>query len=159
PLKSHDPSFAYGVSGLSRGHRIRVDSLILHGQTDRARKELEEDLAFVRSALVAETNGPEIVLSEALTLTALGRWSGEFTPIRSPLHSQPPYSIQGLERDIAELAARRFGLLPSIGKPPWIIMDDLPADAWADRIISSIEIDAARFQLDRTRLPAIAYWL
>jgi hypothetical protein len=92
-----------------------------------------------------------------LTLAALGRWSGELALLQSP--SRPPYSIQGLERDIAELAARRFGLQPSIIKPPWVIPDDLPAEAWVDRFISSIEADAARFHLDCARIPTVGWWL
>ena len=133
---------------------------MLTGETDRARKELEEDLALVRSVPAAETAFPEIGLSEALTLAALGRWSGEFTPPRSPIHSHPAHvSIQSLERDLAELTARRIGWLPSIVKPPWLIPEDLPTEAWVDRVISSIEADAAKFHLDRTRIPAVAWWL
>jgi hypothetical protein len=132
---------------------------MLTGEKDRARRELEEDLAFVRSELVAETKFSEIVLSEALTLAALGQWSGEFTLLQSPNLSQPLYSILSIARDIAELAARRFGCSPSGIKSPPLIPDDLPAEEWADRVISSIETDAATFRLDRTVAPAIGWQL
>ena len=109
-LKAHDAVYAHGVSGLSRGHRIHAEALLLQGDPDRARRELEEDLAFVRSKALAPSVLPEIVLSEALTLAALGRWSGEFAPLRSPIGSLPAYvSFDGVEGDLAELTARRIG--------------------------------------------------
>ena len=77
------------MSQLSSCHRRHADYLMLRGDSDRARKELEEDLNLVRSVPVAETAFPEFALSEALTLAALGQWSGEFTPLRSPIHPQP----------------------------------------------------------------------
>ncbi len=36
--------------------------------------------------------------------------------------------------------------------------DDLPAEAWADRVITSMQSDAAKYHLDHTRIPAIG-WL
>ena len=47
-------------------------------------KELEDDLQLVRSVPVAETGLPALVLSEALTLAALGQWSGEIKPFSIP---------------------------------------------------------------------------
>ena len=55
---------------LSTYHRFRADDLMLSDQTGRARKELEQDLALVRSVPAAETVFPEFVSSEALTLRA-----------------------------------------------------------------------------------------
>jgi len=159
-LKSHETIHVYGISGLSRGHRIRADSLMLLGETDRARKELEADRALLRSLLAAESAFPEIRVSEAATLAALGRWPGEFTPLRSPIHSHAAHaSIQSLERDLAELTARRLGWLPSIVKSPWLIPEDIRTETWVDRVISSIETEAAKFQLDGSRIPAVALWL
>ena len=143
---------------LSRQHRFRANSLMVHGESDRARKELEEDLNLVRSESVAGTASPEFVLSEALTLAALGQWSGEFPLPRSPIQSQPAnVEINDLEPGLAELTARRIGWLPSIVKSSWLIPEDLPIDAWADRVISSIKSDATAFDLDHTRIPAIAW--
>ena len=88
-LKSPHNVHVGWMSQLSHCHRRRADYLMLRGESDRARKELEDDLDLVRSVPVAETTFPEFVLSEALTLAALGQWSGEFMPLRSPIHSQP----------------------------------------------------------------------
>jgi serine/threonine protein kinase len=160
PLKSREADHAYGVSGLSRAHRGYADSLLLQGETERARKALEEDLAFVSSELVAETKHSEIALSEALPLAALGRWSGEFDSSQFADWPQPTSgSSPILERDLAELAARRLGWLPSIVRLPLSIPDDLSAEAWADRFISSIEADTAKFHIDRMRIPAVVWWL
>ena len=63
-----------------------------------------------------------------------------------------------MEAGLAELTARRIGWLPSIVKSPWLIPEDLPTEAWVDRVISAIQSDATKFDLDRTRIPAIA-WL
>jgi len=147
------------VFKLSRYHRLRANDLILRGESKRARKELEEDLDVVRSVPVAETAFRGFVLSAALTLAALGQWSGEFTRPRSPIHSEPTnIDIDGLERGLAELTARRIGWLPSIVKSPWLIPEDLPTEAWTDRVISSIQSDTSKFGLDRIRIPAIG-WL
>jgi hypothetical protein len=144
------------MSGLSNCHRHRADHLMLHGEWDRARKELEADLDLVRSVLAGETPSREYDLSEALTLAALGQWTGEFTPLRSSPHAPAPIvDIDRLEIRLAELAARRVGWLPSLVRSPWLIPEDLPAEAWTDRVISSIESDAARFGLDHTRIHAI----
>jgi hypothetical protein len=145
---------------LSSYHRVRADYLMFRGESDRARKVLEKDLELVRSVPAPETTSREVVLSEALTLAALGRWSGEFTPLGSANHSQPPsLSIQDPERYLAELTARRLGWPPSIVKAPWLIPEDLPTEAWVDRAISSIEADAAKFHLDRARVPVVAWSL
>ena len=131
---------------------------MLHGESDRARKELEDDLDLVRSVPVAETASPEFVLSEALTLAALGQWSGEFALLDSPIHSQPAnVEINDLEAGLAELTARRIGWLPSIVKSAWLIPEELPTEAWTDRVISSIKSDATKFDLDHTRIPAIGW--
>jgi hypothetical protein len=158
-LKSPHNVHVGWISGLSDRHRRHADSLMLRGESDRARKELEDDLDLVRSVPVAETAFPEFALSEALTLAALGQWSGDSTLLRSPIRSQPAkLEIRELELSLAELTARRIGWLPSIVRPPWLIPENLPTDAWADRVISSIQSDATKFGLDRTRIPAIA-WL
>ena len=144
---------------LSHCHRRHADYLMLRGGWDRARKNSKR-LNLVRSVRVAETVFPEVALSEALTLAALGRWSGEFTLPRSPIQSQPAnVEINDLERRLAELTARRIGWLPSIVKSPWLIPDDLPTEAWTDRVISSIKSDATKFDLDHTRIPAIGWMM
>ena len=116
-LKSPYTNHVGAVLELSRQHRFRANSLMAHGESDRARKELEDDLNLVRSESVAETASPAFVLSEALTLAALGQWSGEFRFLRSPIQSQPTnVEINDLEPGLAELTARRIGWLPSIVK-------------------------------------------
>ena len=159
-LKSPHDVHVGEMSELSHCHRRRADYLMLRGESDRARKELEEDLDLVRSVPVAETAFPEFALSEALTLAALGQWSGEFTPLRSPIRPQPAnVAISDLELGLAELTARRIGWLPSIVKSPWLIPEDLPTEAWTDRVISSIKSDATKFDLDHTRIPAIGWMM
>jgi hypothetical protein len=146
------------MSELSRCHRRRADYLMRRGDWDRARKEIEADLHFVRSVPAAETALPEFDLSEALTLAALGQWSGEFTRLRSPIHPRPAnVAIGDLELGLAELAARRIGWLPSIARSAWLMPEDLPTEAWTDRVISSIKSDATKFGLDHTRIPAIGW--
>jgi serine/threonine protein kinase len=146
------------MSGISHCHRRRADSLMLRGESDRARKELEADLDLVRSVPAAETAFPEFDLSEVLTLAALGQWSGEFAPFRSSLHPQPAIAdIERLEIRLAELTARRIGWLPSVARSAWLIPEDLPTEAWTDRVISSIKSDATKFGLDHTRIPAIGW--
>jgi hypothetical protein len=155
-LKSPHNVHVGEVFQLSTCHRHHADLLMLRGDSDRARKELEVDLDLVRSVPVAETAFREIALSEALTLAALGQWSGEFTLLRSPLHSQPAnVDINLLEKCLAELAARRIGWLPSIVESSWLIPEDLPIKAWTDRVISSIQFDATKFDLDHAQIPAI----
>ena len=157
-LKSPHNVHVGEMSQLSSCHRHHADSLMLRGDSDRARKELEEDLKLVRSVPVAETAFREIALSEALTLAALGQWSGEFTPLRSPIHPQPAIvDVNLLEMGLAEMAARRIGWLPSIVKLPWLIPEDLPTEAWTDRVISSIQSDTTKFHLDHTRISAIGW--
>ena len=110
---------------------------MLGGRSDRARKELEEDLALVRSVPVSGNHvSPKSLSSEALTLAALAR---------------------NLEPDLAELTARRIGWLPSIARSPWLIPEDLPAEAWTVRVISSMNSDATKFGIDHTRIPAIGW--
>ncbi len=159
-LKSPRNVYVGWLLGLSDRHRRHADSLMLRDEPDRARKELEDDLDFLRSVPVAETAFPELALSEALTLAALGQGSGEFTPLRSPLHSQPAnVEINQLEMGLAEMAARRIGWLPSLAKSPWLIPEHLPTEAWTDRVISSIQFDATKFHLDHTRIPAIGWMM
>jgi eukaryotic-like serine/threonine-protein kinase len=145
---------------LSHRHRRRADYLMLRGEPDRARRELEADLDLVRSVPIAETAFPEVALSETLTLAALGQRSGELRPLRSPIHWQPVVVDKdrpsGL-RYFAELTARRIGWLPSIAKSPWLIAADLPTEAWTDRVISSIKADATKFGLDHTQIPALSW--
>jgi eukaryotic-like serine/threonine-protein kinase len=157
-LKSHDTVHVAGVSGITRCHRFHADSLMSRGETDRARIELEMDLAFVGSVPATEIVFPEIVLCEALALAALGRGTGELSPVQSPIPPQPAnVAIRNLERDLAELTARRIGFLPSIVKSRRLIPEDLSSEAWAERVISSIKTDAAKFHLDHTRIPLIGW--
>src|SRR5262249_14541592 len=142
---------------LSNCPRYHAQSLITRGESDRARKELEEDSSLLESAPVAETAFPEYALSKALNLAALGRWSGEFTAFRSSGPMQPAYAdMARLEIYLAELEARRTGFLPSIVKSPLHIAEDLTKDAWVDRVILSIKSDVARFDIDHSRIPTIA---
>jgi len=157
-LKGSRDLLVGGVFKLSRSRRIHADDLMFRGESDHARKELEQDLALIRSLPAEETTLPEYGLTESLTLAALGRWSGEVTLPRS--QARPRVSlvpIDALELDLAELTARRIGWLPSIARSSWLIPVDLPMEAWTDRVISSIQADAARSDLDRTRVPAIAW--
>ena len=87
-LKAVPHVHAADLRQLSSYHRGRADYLLVSGQPNRARKELERDLALVRSVRAAETMSPEFVSSETLTLAKLGLWSGEFPHIRSPIPSQ-----------------------------------------------------------------------
>ena len=64
-----------------------------------------------------------------------------------------------MELDLAELTALRIGWLPSIVKSPLPIPEDLRSETWVDCVIGSIETEAAKFQLDGSRIPAIASWL
>ncbi len=159
-LKSPHNVHVGWIFGLSDRHRRHADSLMFRGESDRARKELEDDLDLVRSVPVAETAFPEFALSEALTLAALGQGSGEFTPLGFPLRSQPANaSLHDLEQGLAEMAARRIGWRPSIVEPPWLIPDHLPTEAWTDRVICSIKSDASKFGLDHTRILAIGWMM
>ena len=157
-LKSFPDVHARGIYEVSRWQHRCANAFMLAGESARARQELEEVLAFVRSVPVAESGYPEIVLCEALTLDALGRWSGEFPRLRSPTQTRPAnVAIRDLERQLAELTASRIGWLPSIGQSPCIIPQDLAAEAWTDRVISLIQSDAASFGLDHNHLPAICW--
>ena len=157
-LKSPHGVHVGAVFQLSSCHRLHANYLMLRGESDRARKELEADLDLVRSVPVADTAFPEFALSEALTLAALGQGSGEFTPLGFPIRPQPANaSFHDLEQGLAEKAARRIGWRPSIVKPTWLIPDHLSTEAWTDRVISSIKADASKFALDHTRIPAIGW--
>ena len=87
----------------------------------------------------------------------VGRIHARFDP-RST-RSQRTSTINDLEQGLAELTARRIGWLPSIVKSPWLIPEDLPTEAWTDRVISSIKSDATKFDLDHTRIPAIGWMM
>lgn len=131
---------------------------MLQGESDRARKELEEDLGLARSVPSCEPVFPELALSEALTLAALGRWSGELSLFRSPIHTHTTnLKIGEVELGLAELSAVRIGWLPSIVTPPWRIPADLPTEAWTDRVLSSLQSDAAKVHLDSDRIPVILW--
>jgi serine/threonine protein kinase len=144
-LKSYPDIHVQGMYDVSRWQRERAMSLRSTGESERARKELEKDLDFIRSVPAAETAFPRFVFNEALTLAALGRWSGEF----------PHGAIQELELTFAERTASRFGWPPSGAESPPLIPDDLSTEAWVDRVISTIKTDAATFHLHDTRIPAI----
>ncbi len=148
------------VCGLSFCHRRHTDSLILRGDLDRARQKLEEDLGLLRSVPIVETAYPEYVLSEALTLAALGRWSGEGTSQRSSTAPKLPiFDLNVYESGLAELTARRTGWLPSIAKSRWLVPEDLPTQAWTERVIASMRSDATKFAIDHARIPAISRML
>ena len=110
-------------------------------------KGLKRDLDLVRSVPPAETAYRELVLSEMLTLAALGRWSGELTPFEHSIRSRPAnIDVKPLEACLAELTLRRIGLLPSIDsdRSCRLVSEGLPAETWTDRVISVIQADAAK---------------
>ena len=147
------------VCRLSQLHRHRALTLMLSGESQRAQRELEEDLNVLKSVRAAETVSPDFVLSEALTLAALGRWSGELRVSQSPLPSQPALlTAHESLSNLAELAARRIGWLPTIAKPAWFTGNESPTEAWADRVIASVGSDAKRMNLDHRRVTTI-FWL
>jgi serine/threonine protein kinase len=157
-LKSYPDIHVQGMYEVSRWQRARARCLRSAGEPERAWTELEKDLYFIRSGPAEETAFPGFVLNEALTLAALGRWSGEFPTIRPEIGSQAANAaIPGLERTFAELTASRFGWPLSGGKSPPLMPDHLSAEAWVDRVISSIKTDAASFHVDDTRIPAIVW--
>jgi hypothetical protein len=83
---------------------------------------------------------PAFVLSEALTLAALVRWSGEITLPPSPDLPRPPsFAVESLESAMAELTASRIGWLPSTVKPPWLVSENLPVEAWTACVIASMQ--------------------
>jgi hypothetical protein len=157
-MKSLHEVYVGELHGLCDCHRWHADYLMLQGDSDRARKELEEDLDLVRSVPVAETALAEFALCEALTLAALGRGSGGFTPHRSPTEPPPAFAdTNRLEACLAEIAARRIGWLPTIVKSPSHIPEGLSNEAWVDRVMLSIKTDAREFHIDHTRLPSIGW--
>ena len=106
----------------------------------------------------AETAYRELVLSETLTLAALGRWSGDLTPLEHSNDSRLAIvDVKLLEACLAELTARRIGWLPSIDKSPSLMPEELPTETWTDRVISAIQADAAQFDLDHNHVPAIGW--
>jgi hypothetical protein len=133
----------------------------MDGETDRAREELKDDLARIRSLPNAGRGCPLSELNEVLDLAALGRWpAGEWTPTRLPSH--PPRGraeARSLERCLSELTARRVGWPPSLGDPAPLIPADLPPEAWADRVVRAIEADASKLGLDRSRAPVVGHWM
>jgi hypothetical protein len=159
-LRSTSEFHVADLCQLSSYHRRRAEYLTSSGETDRARKELEQDIALLSSVPVAEAGSPEIAQSRALTLVALGRWSGELPPLPSPIQPQPAsLASPSPEHDIAALTASRIGWLSSMVGPRSLMPDDLPTGEWTDRFLSSIESDAVRFRIDRTRIPAVAWSL
>jgi serine/threonine protein kinase len=155
-LKS--PLHVSKVFQLSFLHRVRATALMASGETGLARRELERDLDLVRSVPGAETPYRELVLSETLTLAALGRWSGDLTPLEHSSHSRLAIiDVKLLEACLAELTARRIGWLPSIDKSPSLMPEELPTETWTDRVISAIQADAAQFDLDHNHVPAIGW--
>jgi eukaryotic-like serine/threonine-protein kinase len=154
---SHEDHIRVALA-LSRVHRDRANTLISNGELDFARTALVTDVRWVRSLLDADSECPVFILSEALTLAALGQWSGEFKLARTSIQlHQSDVEIRNLELGLAELTARRVGWLPTSVKSPLLLPADLPDGAWADRVISAIESDAAKFRIARTRIPAIAW--
>ena len=102
----------------------------------------------------------EFVLSEALTLAAFGRWSGEFTPLEPPIRSRPAnIDVKHFEAGLAELTARRIGWLPSIDSV--IVTLAHPGGSSHRNMDGSrhllIQSDAAKFDLDHSQLPAICW--
>jgi eukaryotic-like serine/threonine-protein kinase len=159
-LESHKKLHVVELLYLSCEQRHHADSLMLRSESEWARTELEATLDQFRSTPLAETVAPEFVLSEALTLAALGRWSGELKPFQSSFNALP--SIEGsspLERGLAELTARLIGWLPSIAASPWLIPDNLSTKTWTNRVAHSIESSCEKFALDRNRVPVIAWMM
>ncbi len=158
-LKSPHNVHVAELSQLSRCHRLHADSLMLRGESDRARKELEEDLASRPVRAGCGNRVSRIRLERGVDSRGVGTMVGRIHASSIP---DPPAASErrdpDLEPDLAELTARRIGWLPSIVKSPWLIPEDLPTEAWTDRVISSIKSDAAKFDLDHTRIPAIG-WL
>jgi serine/threonine protein kinase len=143
---------------LSRCHRLHADALMRHGEAVRARKVLEEDLDLLRSVSQSEVAFPEIAFNEALTLGRLGKWNGKLTLLRTPSHFQSAkIDTNVLEPGLAELTARRIGWILSNDSPDWLIPEDLPAEPWSDRVISSIQSDAATLDCNHTRIPAVCW--
>ena len=129
---------------------------MLSGESDCAWMVLEQDLQIIRSVPFAEAAFPEFVLNEALILAALGQWSGEFTPLRFPIHPQPAL----VDGNRFEFGSRRTDgetdRLAAIDcRVARLIPDDFSSDAWTNRVIASMKSDAAKFQLDNTRIPEI----
>ncbi len=142
-------------SDIHRKHAIRMMS---NGESDRARQELVDDLELIRSVSAAGNECPPLFLNEALTSAALGQWLGDIPIAPSPIHlHQANVEIDEIVLRLAELTARRTGFLPSIVKSPWHIPAGSSSEAWADRVISSIQSDTTKFNLDRTHVPAIAW--
>ncbi len=141
-------------------HRTPRRYLLMRGQSDRARKEFEEDLAFVRSVPARGNQVSRDRLERGGDPRGAGTMVGRIHRRSLP---DPPASSERLnpelERDLAELTARRIGWLPSLVKSPWLIPEDLPAETWTDRVISSIKSEAAKFHIDHSRIPAIGWMM
>jgi eukaryotic-like serine/threonine-protein kinase len=143
---------------LSFQHRARANAFMFSGESARARRELERDLDLLRSVRGGETEYREFVLIEALTLAALGRWSGELTSLEPSVRSwQAITDVKLLESCLAELTSQRLGWQPSLTKSRLIIPEDLPSETWTERVISTMRSDATTFQLGHTRIPQIAW--
>ncbi len=147
------------VCRLNHAHRHRAITLMLSEELPRAERVLEDDLNVLRSVRAAETVAPDFVLSESLTLAALGRWSGELTVSQSPLPLQPALLTANESlNNLAELTARRIGWLPTITTPAWFRGEESTTEAWADRVIASVGSDAKRMNLDHRCVTTI-FWL
>jgi eukaryotic-like serine/threonine-protein kinase len=150
---------AEAVSKLSHQHRRHANYLLLREDPDGATKELEEDFVLLRSLPVTERGFPELVLSEALTLAALGKWLGRFGPVRSEI-DMPPVSRdarESFEYILAELTARRIGWLSSVVKSTLVLPAKRSANEWSDSVISSIKSDSALFGWSESYVPKIAW--
>ena len=157
-LKSSPIVHAREVFLLSYQHRARANALMFSGESARTRRDLERDLHRLGSVRDVASTYREFVLSEALTLAELGRWSGELTPLEPSVRSRPAIiDVKLLESCLGELTSLRIGWLPSLTGSYRLITEDLPTQTWTDRVISSIKSDASKFALDHTRIPAIGW--
>ncbi len=144
---------------LGQLHRAHAEALWLRGESDRGAHELREDLALVRTARGVEHPDPVLMLSEALTRAALGEVGDELVIDDASIRSLPAGGPRpDIERALGELAARRIGLVPSIVPSPALVPEDLPPDAWVERVITRIRRDAAKLGVGADRIPAIG-WL
>ena len=145
---------------IARCCRLHADNLILRGEPDRARRELEQNLRMIRSERGAEFAFPVICLSEALTRARLGENFDDSLPHQPlVLTDRTTGWIEGLERSLAELAGCRIGWVPSLGTSSSVIANDPPGEPWADRVIEAMRSDSANFGRDTSRVPVIAFWL
>jgi serine/threonine protein kinase len=140
---------------VSRIHRVRADVLMARGQSDCARRELDDDLELMRSLSNATGGLTQFVVSEALTSAALAKPSFDLRLAGSTRRPWSAAEIEILEQGLGEFAARRLGWMRFLASSNGLIGQDAPMDAWADRVIDAVRSDATAFGLDHSHVPAI----